>query len=185
VTANLTIRHDFRGVRNDPVEDLNYAPVLPFSTPATENGAWFANESYTYLENGNTVKIEWSGIGVVVAGVGGLISGTFEFNHRIAYFHFFLQGDGIFEKTTVTDPQGMSSVSTRTRSFGIEAKPPAPGSSVPTFFVIFEPGYTAAMEKQQYLTAGASSYNSQDVNTIIKCGPFTSEFPPRDDLGGR
>jgi hypothetical protein len=31
----------------------------------------------------------------------------------------------------------------------------------------------------------ASAYNGADVTTTFECGPFTSEFPPANDTGGR
>ncbi len=189
VNANLSFRGDFRGVRLDPVQALTYLPLTACSTPLAATATFTATGVHRYSagDSGGTVTVEWSGSGVVgpfMLGASGVaVTGTVTPKSRTGAFLATIFGTGIQEKTTVSIPGSAPRVTIRSIGFEIDSQ--FDPDTTLTISVPFSTRYAADAVTQSHTVAGASPYNSADLNTRIELGPFTAEYPPEERLGGR
>ncbi len=186
VNAQLLFRGDFRGVRIDPMQELSFLDTVLCLTPAALTGNFTALGAHTYQDGDTTVVVEWSGSGTVLpsAATGGsLVIGEVKPKPRSGKFSVFLSGTGIMEKVTATTPGSPPSMSTREIGFTIESQR-LPGLPPHSMEVQFAEAYTSPAVNQALSITGAG-YNGADVTTTITIGPFTADFPPDKEVGGR
>jgi hypothetical protein len=102
---------------------------------------------------------------------------------RLAAYRIEANQIPFMEKTTTQQPGSEASTFTREIKRSIVSPPLTP--AYPFGLVHeFRADYFASIRTWDK-TDAENGYNNQNVVSVFTLGPFTSEFPPRDDLGGR
>lgn len=186
IQGELTFRCDLRGIRLEPLEPLRYAPTVPVSSAVAAQFAWQASGVYSYTEGQSTVTVEWSGAGTAqnrsALGEMAFLTGTLDPKARTGALAAFF-GLVIDEKITRSSPGLPDSVRQAKRSLSLNAESALAGRPYPVQ-PAFAADYTApAVQFRARKTA--AGHNGSDQRSALDLGPFTSQFPPSDSLGGR
>lgn len=186
IQGELSFRCDLRGIRLQPLEPLRYAPMVVVSSAVAAQVNWQASGIYRYTEGQSTVTVEWSGAGKAqnrsAAGERALLVGTLDPQARTGALAAFFELV-IDEKVTRSSPGLPDSVRLSKRSLSLNAEPAVAGQPFPVQ-PAFAPDYTAPAVSFR-ASRTAAGHNQSGQRTVLDLGPFSSQFPPSDSIGGR
>ena len=186
IQGELSFRCDLRGIRLEPLEPLRYTPWVPVSSAVAVQFDWQASGVYRYTEGQQTVTVEWSGAGKAqnrsAIGEMAMLVGTLDPKARTGALAAFF-GATIDEKITRSSPGQPDSVRQAKLGVSLNAESAVAGQPYP-IQPAFTTDFTAPAVAFRANRTGVG-YNQSDQRTALDLGPFTSQFPPSDTLGGR
>ncbi len=180
-----SFRGDFRGVRLQPVQEPTYDDSVGIESDPDAEGTWTASGRHTYAVGQETATVELSGSGTLALDdgtSGARLSGGVDPKTRDGRFFAQLQGLGVRETITYARPGYADRVETREIGFAIGSQ--APGAVTPELAVPFSGAWRADTITTTFSEA-AGGYGGAPSATTFACGPFSSEFPPDERVGGR
>ena len=188
VNADVSFRGDFRGVRLNPIQELTYLPLVGCQLAPQASGQFLASGQYSYTEDDVTTTIDWSGHGNTgsLSSLTGAVTftGTIAPATRAGKFIVGVMVTGISETVTISSPGQPPHATTRDIAVSIESQ--ALSNAEPSYIELaFSPEYGAAAATQNFTTTGGSRYRSADTTISLTCGPFSAEYPPDENVGGR
>lgn len=185
IQGELSFRCDLRGVRPGPMDALRYAPV-PISSAVAGSLSFHAGGSYRYDQGQVTVTVQWSGSGEArnrgPSGEMAMLVGIMDPEARTGSLTAILAV--AIDETIVRSREGYADEVTRSRriiSFSVDD--PVTGARWPVE-PVFDVDYAAPGERHDAVVPGIG-HNQASVHTVLDFGPFSSLFPPTDNLGGR